>query len=50
MEKRIGNYHNGLYRGYIGIMENKMETTIKGLGFSLGSKVPNSGYYFQDRE
>ena len=22
-----------LYRGYIGIMEKKMETTIKGLGF-----------------
>ena len=32
--KENGNYYNGLYRdyrvywGYIGIMENKMETTI----------------------
>ena len=23
----------GLYRGYIGIMETEMETTIEGLGF-----------------
>ena len=23
----------GFYKGYIGIMENTMETTIKGLGF-----------------
>ena len=23
----------GLYRGYIGIMEKRMETTISGLGF-----------------
>ena len=23
----------GLYRGYIGKVENKMETTIEGLGF-----------------
>ena len=30
MEKKIGNYNNvgGFYRGYIGIMENQMETTI----------------------
>ena len=27
-EKENGNYYNGLYRGYIGIMEKKMETTV----------------------
>ena len=26
--KEHGNYNNGLYRGYIGIMEKKMETII----------------------
>ena len=25
----------GLYRGYIGIMEKRMETTISGLGFRV---------------
>ena len=25
----------GLYRGYIGIMENRMETTTCGLGFKV---------------
>ena len=25
----------GLYRGYVGIMEKKMETTIMGLGFRV---------------
>ena len=25
---KIGNYYNGLYRGYMGIMEKKMETTL----------------------
>ena len=23
-----GNYYKGIYRGYIGIMEKKMETTV----------------------
>ena len=30
----IGLYR-GLYRGYLGIMEKKMETTIWGLGFRV---------------
>ena len=28
--KGSGNYYNGLFRGYIGIMEKKMETTLMG--------------------
>ena len=28
-----GTFFKGVYRGYIGIMEKKMETTIEGLGF-----------------
>ena len=28
-------YILGLHRGYSGIMENKMETTIQGLGFGV---------------
>ena len=51
--KENGNYRDyrgyirvilGLYWGYIGIMENKMETTIKGLRCrGLGFKVKGVG-------
>ena len=30
----------GVYRGYIGIMENKMDTTIQGLGFRVYGGFP----------
>ena len=33
--KGNGNYYNGLYKRYIGIMENKMETTIVYRGYSI---------------
>ena len=35
--KENGNYYSGLYWGYIGIMEKKMETAIVGyIGAILG--------------
>ena len=41
-----GNYYNGFYRGYIGIMENKMETTIVGyiLGLNRDNGKENGNY------
>ena len=36
----------GLYWGYIGIMENKMETTIEGLGFRVVVPLKEMEYGF----
>ena len=44
----------GLYRGYIGIMEKKRETTILGLGFRgkhrprVDTPPPLNGYHNRD--
>ena len=32
---KIRGTFKGVYRGYIGIMEKKMETTLSGLGFRV---------------
>ena len=40
----------GLHRGYIGMMEKKMETTIEGVGFrvqGLGFRVQGLGFRVQ---
>ena len=46
----VPSWHLGLYWGYIGIVENKMETTIQSLGFRawvLGSLLTVNGRGFR---